>query len=85
MFSPSTIKAIQDIMRQDVRRSVMLHVYHKWFFYLKILDDEDKVLEIVKINPPLRFLKISMAYMAGPDGMTGDKLIDFVKNDLLPD
>lgn len=88
MFSPSTIKAIQDIMRQDVgvdgdatRLSQMV-----WLIYLKILDDEDKVLEIRKDKfTPTLPKKYQWRTWAGPlDGMTGDKLIDFVNNDLLP-
>lgn len=88
MFSPSTIKAIQDIMRQDVgvdgdatRLSQMV-----WLIYLKILDDEDKALEIRKDKfIPTLPKKYQWRTWAGPlDGMTGDKLIDFVNNDLLP-
>ncbi|MFA6417082.1 MAG: N-6 DNA methylase [Patescibacteria group bacterium] len=88
MFTPSTIKAIQDIMRQDIgldgdatRLSQMV-----WLIYLKILDDEDKALEIRKD----KFIstlpkKYQWSIWAGSmDGMTGDKLIEFVNNDLLP-
>lgn len=88
MFTPSTIKAIQDIMRQDIgldgdatRLSQMV-----WLIFLKILDDEDKALEIRKD----KFIstlpkKYQWSTWAGPmDGMTGDKLIEFVNNDLLP-
>lgn len=88
MFTPATIKSIQDIMRQDIgvdgdatRLSQMV-----WLIYLKILDDEDKALEIRKE----KFVstlpkKYQWRTWAGPlDGITGDKLIDFVNNDLLP-
>lgn len=88
MFTPSTIKAIQDIMRQDIgvdgdatRLSQLV-----WLIYLKILDDEDKALEIRKEKfVPTLPKKYQWRTWAGPlDGMTGDKLIDFVNNDLLP-
>jgi len=88
MFTPSTIKAIQDIMRQDIgldgdatRLSQMV-----WLIYLKILDDEDKALEIRKDKfIPTLPKKYQWSTWAGPmDGMTGDKLIEFVNNDLLP-
>lgn len=88
MFTPSTIKAIQDIMRQDIgvdgdatRLSQMV-----WLIFLKILDDEDKALEIRKEKfVPTLPKKYQWRTWAGPlDGMTGDKLIDFVNNDLLP-
>lgn len=88
MFTPSTIKAIQDIMRQDIgldgdtsRLSQMV-----WLIFLKILDDEDKALEIRKDKfIPTLPKKYQWSTWAGPmDGMTGDKLIEFVNNDLLP-
>ncbi len=88
MFTPATIKSIQDIMRQDIgvdgdatRLSQMV-----WLIYLKILDDEDKALEIrkEKFTPTLP-KKYQWRTWAGPlDGMTGEKLIEFVNNDLLP-
>lgn len=88
MFTPSTIKTIQDIMRQDIgldgdatRLSQMV-----WLIFLKILDDEDKALEIRKDKfIPTLPKKYQWSTWAGPmDGMTGDKLIEFVNNDLLP-
>lgn len=88
MFTPSTIKAIQDIMRQDIgvdgdatRLSQMV-----WLIFLKILDDEDKALEIRKEKfVPTLPKKYQWSTWAGPlDGITGDKLIEFVNNDLLP-
>ncbi len=75
-------------MRQDIgvdgdatRLSQMV-----WLIYLKILDDEDKALEIRKEKfVPTLPKKYQWRTWAGPlDGMTGDKLIDFVNNDLLP-
>ena len=88
MFTPTTIKSIQDIMRQDIgvdgdatRLSQMV-----WLIFLKILDDEDKALEIRKEKfVPTLPKKYQWRTWAGPlDGMTGDKLIEFVNNDLLP-
>ncbi len=88
MFTPATIKSIQDIMRQDIgvdgdatRLSQMV-----WLIFLKILDDEDKALEIRKEKfVPTLPKKYQWSTWAGPmDGMTGDKLIEFVNNDLLP-
>lgn len=88
MFTPATIKSIQDIMRQDIgvdgdatRLSQMV-----WLIYLKILDDEDKALEIRKEKfVPTLPKKYQWRTWAGPlDGITGDKLIEFVNNDLLP-
>lgn len=88
MFTPSTIKAIQDIMRQDIgvdgdatRLSQLV-----WLIFLKILDDEDRALEIRKDKfKPTLPKEYQWRTWAGPlDGLTGDKLIEFVNNDLLP-
>lgn len=88
MLTPATIKAIQDIMRQDIgvdgdatRLSQMV-----WLIFLKILDDEDRALEIRKEKyTPTLPVKYQWRTWAAPlDGMTGDKLIEFVNNDLLP-
>lgn len=88
MFTPSTVKAIQDIMRQDIgvdgdtaRLSQMV-----WLMFLKILDDEDKALEIRKDKfVPTLPEKYQWRTWAAPlDGITGDKLIEFVNNHLIP-
>ena len=88
MFTPSTIKSIQDIMRQDVgvdgdatRLSQLV-----WLIFLKILDDEDKALEIRKEKfIPTLPVKYQWRTWAEPlDGITGDKLISFINDDLIP-
>jgi type I restriction enzyme M protein len=88
MLTPATIKAIQDIMRQDIgvdgdatRLSQMV-----WLIFLKILDDEDRALEIrkEKFVPTLPEKYQWRTWAAPMDGITGDKLIEFVNNDLLP-
>ncbi len=57
-----------------------------WLIYLKILDDEDIALEIRKDKfiPTLPEKYRWRTWAAPLDGMTGEKLIDFVNNDLLP-
>lgn len=88
MFTPATIKAIQDIMRQDVgvdgdatRLSQLV-----WLIYLKILDDEDRALEIRKEKyTPTLPVKYQWRTWAAPlDGLTGEELMVFVNDDLLP-
>jgi type I restriction enzyme M protein len=88
MFTPATIKSIQDIMRQDIgvdgdaqRLSQLV-----WLIYLKILDDEDRVLEIRKDTfVPTLPEKYQWRTWAQPlDGITGDDLVAFVNNDLIP-
>jgi len=82
------VKSIQDIMRQDVgvdgdaQRISQLC----WMFFLKIIDDQDLELELVKpgyrspIPAPLQW----RAWAADPEGMTGDELLAFVNTQLFP-
>lgn len=88
MFTPATIKSIQDIMRQDVgvdgdaqRLSQLV-----WLIFLKILDDEDRALEIRKDTfIPTLPEKYQWRTWAQPlDGRTGDELITFVNEELIP-
>lgn len=82
------VKSIQDIMRKDAgtygdaQRLEQLG----WMFFLKIFDDREKELELLKdayrspIPAPLRW----SAWAADAEGMTGEALLDFVNNTLLP-
>src|ERR1035437_3919990 len=88
MFTPATIKAIQDIMRQDIgvdgdaqRLSQLV-----WLIYLKILDDEDKALGIRKDKyiPTVPVKYQWHTWAAALDGLTGEELVAFVNNDLIP-
>ena len=55
-------------------------------FFLKILDDQDKQLEILDatytspVPPDLRW----GAWAADPEGLTGDGLLAFINNQLFP-
>jgi type I restriction enzyme M protein len=84
----TTVKSIQDIMRQDVgvdgdaqRLSQLC-----WMFFLKIIDDQDQQLELMQdhyrspIPPQLQW----RAWAADPEGITGDALMDFVNGALFP-
>lgn len=84
----TTVKSIQDIMRQDVgvdgdaqRISQMC-----WIFFLKIIDDQDQELELTKDDYrspiPKRFRWRSWA--ADPEGITGEALLGFVNDELFP-
>jgi type I restriction enzyme M protein len=88
MTTRNTVKAIQDIMRQDVgvdgdaqRLSQLC-----WMFFLKIIDDQDQQLEIMQdsyhspIPGPLQW----RAWAADPEGITGEALLDFINDDLFP-
>lgn len=84
----TTVKAIQDIMRKDVgvdgdaqRLSQMA-----WMFFLKIIDDQDQELELLRdgytspIPPDLQ----RRAWAADPEGLTGEALLAFVNDRLFP-
>lgn len=82
------VKSIQKIMRKDVgvdgdaQRLGQLC----WMFFLKIIDDQDQELEMLRgdyRSPIPDHLRWS-AWAADPEGMTGDGLSDFVNNTLFP-
>jgi type I restriction enzyme M protein len=88
MSARSTVKSIQDLMRQDVgvdgdaqRLSQLC-----WMFFLKIIDDQDQQLELMQdgftspIPPRLQWRN----WAADPEGDTGDTLMAFVNDDLFP-
>ncbi|MGC1273804.1 MAG: class I SAM-dependent DNA methyltransferase [Planctomycetaceae bacterium] len=82
------IKSIQDIMRKDAgtygdaQRLEQLG----WMFFLKIFDDREKELELLRDNyksPLPQHLRWS-SWATDEEGITGDALLDFVNNTLLP-
>ncbi len=84
----STIKSIQDIMRKDVgvdgdaQRIGQL----VWMFFLKIVDDREAELEAIddefqsSLPQDLRW----RSWASDGQGVTGDKLLDFVNLQLFP-
>jgi type I restriction enzyme M protein len=83
------VKSIQDIMRKDAgtygdaQRLEQLG----WMFFLKIFDDREKQLELLRDNynsPLAEHLRWSM-WARDPEGITGDALLDFVNIQLLPE
>src|SRR5207253_800464 len=84
----TTVKSIQDIMRQDVgvdgdaQRISQLC----WMFFLKILDDQDEELAVMEpgyaspIPAPLQW----STWAADPEGSTGEDLLAFVNSELFP-
>src|SRR6478672_9867243 len=84
----NTVKSIQDIMRQDsgVDGDAQRLSQLCWMFFLKIIDDQDQELELLKsgyrspVPVPLRW----RTWAANPEGITGDELLDFVNNELFP-
>ncbi|MCX6916234.1 MAG: type I restriction-modification system subunit M N-terminal domain-containing protein, partial [Verrucomicrobia bacterium] len=82
------VKTIQDIMRKDAgtygdaQRLEQLG----WMFFLKIFDDREKELELLRDNyksPLPKHLRWS-AWATDDEGITGEGLLDFVNNTLLP-
>ncbi|MBI2882370.1 MAG: SAM-dependent DNA methyltransferase [Candidatus Methylomirabilis oxyfera] len=82
------VKSIQDIMRKDAgtygdaQRLEQLG----WMFFLKIFNDHEKELELLRDNyksPLPQHLRWS-AWATNAEGITGEALLDFVNNTLLP-
>ena len=84
----SIIKSIQDIMRKDAgtygdaQRLEQLG----WMFFLKIFDDREKEIELLRGNyrSPLPAHLRWSAWATDEEGVTGEALLDFVNNALLP-
>jgi type I restriction enzyme M protein len=82
------VKSIQDIMRKDAgtygdaQRLEQLG----WMFFLKIFDDREKELALLRDDyksPLPKYLRWS-SWATDEEGITGDALLDFVNNTLLP-
>src|ERR1700684_689973 len=88
MIVRTTVKAIQDIMRQDVgvdgdaQRISQLC----WMFFLKIIDDQDQELELLDATyrAPIPERLRWRAWACEPEGVTGGALMTFVNNELFP-
>lgn len=84
----TTVKSIQDIMRQDtgVDGDAQRLSQLCWMFFLKIIDDQDQQLEVMHdayrspIPPAMQW----RTWAADPEGMTGDALMEFVNGTLFP-
>src|SRR5512135_1253559 len=84
----TTVKSIQDIMRQDVgvdgdaQRISQLC----WMFFLKIIDDQDKELETFQkgYRSPIPQSLQWRAWASNPEGLTGEGLLAFINDELFP-
>ena len=82
------VKTIQDIMRKDAgtygdaQRLEQLG----WMFFLKIFDDREKELELLRdtYKSPLPDHLRWSEWATDEEGMTGEKLLEFVNIQLLP-
>lgn len=84
----NVVKTIQDIMRKDAgtygdaQRLEQLG----WMFFLKIFDDREKELELLRDDyksPLPKYLRWS-SWATDEEGITGEELLAFVNNTLLP-
>jgi type I restriction enzyme M protein len=84
----TTVKSIQDIMRQDagVDGDAQRISQLCWMFFLKILDDQDQQLELMnaKYASPVPTILRWSAWAADPEGITGDDLLLFINDKLFP-
>jgi len=88
MSVSTLVKSIQNVMRQDtgVDGDAQRISQLCWMFFLKIIDDQDQELELIKTNYtspiPERFQW--RAWAADPEGITGEELLAFINDDLFP-
>ena len=84
----TVVKSIQNIMRQDtgVDGDAQRISQLCWMFFLKIIDDQDRELELMRddyTSPiPERFQWCTWA--ADPEGITGEELLAFINDGLFP-
>lgn len=82
------VKSIQDIMRQDtgVDGDAQRISQLCWLFFLKIIDDQDKELELLRddYRSPIPAKLQWRNWAADPEGITGDELQAFINNELFP-
>src|SRR5437016_7316055 len=84
----NTVKAIQDIMRQDsgVDGDAQRISQLCWMVLLKIIDDQDQQLELMQegYRPPIPKQLRWRSWAADPEGITGEELLTFVNTELFP-
>ncbi len=82
------IKTIQDIMRKDagVDGDAQRLAQLGWMFFLKIFDDRETQLELFDdaYNSPLAKHLRWRTWATDAEGITGEALLDFTNNTLLP-
>ena len=82
------VKSIQDIMRTDagVDGDAQRIAQLCWMFFLKIIDDQDTELELMREGyaSPIPAHYRWGAWAADPEGRTGDELLKFIDEKLFP-
>ena len=88
MSVSNSIKTIQNIMRKDagVDGDAQRIGQLCWMFFLKILDDQDQELELLRSDytspVPAEFQWRNWA--VDPEGITGETLLNFINDELFP-
>ena len=89
MSISTVIKTIQDIMRKDdgVDGDAQRLSQLSWLLFLKIFDAQEEDLEFEQANyrAPIPEQYLWRNWAADKQGMTGEELMDFVNNQLLPE
>lgn len=88
MSARNIVKSIQDIMRTDegVDGDAQRISQLCWMFFLKIIDDQDKEMELIQdgYRSPIPERLQWRTWAADPEGITGDALLNFINGDLFP-
>lgn len=88
MALSAKIKTIQNIMRQDsgVDGDAQRISQLGWLIFLKIFDDRERELEVMKGNykSPMPEELRWRSWASDDEGITGDALLNFINNDLFP-
>src|ERR1700674_3733876 len=84
----TSVKSIQDIMRQDsgVDGDAQRISQLCWMFFLKIIDDQDQQLELMQdgYHSPIPTKFRWRSWAADPEGITGEELLTFINTQLFP-
>ena len=82
------VKSVQDVMRQDagVDGDAQRISQLCWLLFLKIIDDQDQELELLRdgYRSPIPKRLQWRSWAADPEGITGEELLRFVNADLFP-
>jgi len=82
------VKSIQDIMRKDsgVDGDAQRISQLCWLFFLKIIDDQDQELELMRpgYQSPVPEAYQWRTWAADPEGLTGEELLAFINDKLFP-
>jgi type I restriction enzyme M protein len=88
MLNSATIKSIQDVMRKDagVDGDAQRLGQLTWLLFLKIFDDREQEweLSVKRYRSPIPEELRWRNWATDTEGLTGDKLLDFINNRLFP-